>query len=403
MTGQRGTSGPGDKEVADAVARTPPQQMTFLDAPSGSPDSASQRLTLLALSSVRGLGEASLRALTRAFPDYRLIWEASPDRLRDILSAAGLRTAAVVANQVITQRPQLLSNAEMEYDRLHRQGISLLLSTDPDYPVRLRAIKGRPEWLFVQGDVNVLSSARAVAVVGTRDASAAGRSVARKLTIWLAEREFCIVSGLAEGIDEVAHQTAIDVGAPAVAVLGTGILLTFPASTASIRQRIVEDGGAVATEYFPHDSYSRIRFVQRDRIIAGLADATVPVEGAAASGTAHTYRFARDFGRITFGVRSKSAPMQNGILGLLRQDGQPVFDLDEQSGLAALAQTLGVSNGEVTSTVTRSLMFRQILQEFNRIAEMYPVTQDDLDQLIAALIERWNLYQHGSKSGHSGS
>ena len=199
----------------------------------------------------------------------------------------------------------------------------------------------------MQGSVPVLISASLVAVVWTREATPEGIALARRFTSLLATKGFGTVSGLAQGIDQVAHQVALDYGVPTVGVMGTGILITFPAETSHIRSQIVASGGAIVTEYFPHDSYSRERFVRRNRIIAGLAQATIPVEARAKSGTAHTYRYARDAGLDTFGIRWSSRPATSGIHDLFNEDGRPIFDLDSEEDVRALLSRL---NGPVTFT-----------------------------------------------------
>lgn len=117
-----------------------------------------------------------------------------------------------------------------------------------------------------------------IAVVGTRNPSALGIQYARKITALLAKNGFSTVSGVAEGIDAAVHRTALDFRAPCVAVLGTGISIVFPRTTADLRQRVVESVGALVTEYLPYESYQKARFVQRNRIQAALSHAVIPVE-----------------------------------------------------------------------------------------------------------------------------
>jgi DNA protecting protein DprA len=377
----------------------PENSQLTLTGTQGGADPEEQRLNLVALSHIRGLGETSLRALLTAYGDLGLVWDQPRDRLSKILTGAGLHAASAVIEQIVTHRRGLVESARRDLDRLARQGTHVIIELDDTYPARLRDLEGRPRWLFVQGDPKVLSMPGLVAVVGTREATNAGLSRARAVTRWLAERGCGVVSGLAEGIDEAAHESALDHGARTVGVLGCGILVVFPASTAHVRRRIVADGGAVVTEYFPRESYSRARFVQRNRIQAGLSHAVVPVEGAVASGTAHTYRFARQYGRLIFGVVRGSEGHVNGILELLRDDGQPVFDLDSENSMAQLEELLRpVLSANVKRQSARGA-FRSVIQEFERIAATYRPSGHEVWELFQELERVWKRIT-GDQSRH---
>ncbi len=381
------------------LARDQSEQLGFF-APSQPASPDAQRLNLLALSRVKGLGEASLKALVRAFHDLDAVWEATPDELSQVLSGSRFRAHKDVVDQIITRQSDLREAASRDLEGFRRQGIRLVTVLDAEFPDRLRDIKDPPQWLFVQGSLDVLSIPNLVAVVGTRQASAQGIERARSVSRWLAEKGFGIVSGLAEGIDQAAHETALDYDAPTIGVMGTGILVVFPASTSHVRRQIVAQGGAIITEYLPSESYSRTRFVRRNRILAGLAYATVPIEGRPSSGTAHTYRFARDFGRVAFGVIRSSKPTENGILQLLSEDGRPVFDLDSPQKMSELEALLTPALQDAPATRVQGLSFRTLVDEFERLLESHPVTKQDLDQLKTELDAKWKRANRGRQSGN---
>ena len=229
-----------------------------------------QCLNLLALARVRGIGEASLKVFLDAYTDLQRVWEISPAELRLVSSENGLKLTDDVFKDIGANRAKLEEGAKLDLESLNRQGIQLLTDLNDAFPQQLRDIENPPRWLFVQGDVKLLSRRSLIAVVGTCEASPRGIKRAKRLTQWLAEWGFGIVSGLAEGIDQAVHQAALDHGAPTIAVLGTGISVVFPASTGPLRRQIIEAGGAIISEYFPQASYSRARFVQRNRIQAGI-------------------------------------------------------------------------------------------------------------------------------------
>ena len=355
-----------------------------------------QRLNLLALSRVRGIGEVSLKTFLKAYKDLRRVWEISPAELRSLSAKAGLKLTDEVFKDIAANRAKLEESAKLALESLHRQGIQLLTDLDDAFPRQLRDIEDAPRWLFVQGNVELLSTPSLIAVVGTREASPRGMKRARKLTQWLAERGFGIVSGLAEGIDQAAHQAALNYGAPTIAVLGTGISVVFPSATGPLRRQIIDASGAIVSEYFPQDSYSRIRFVRRNRIQAGLSYATVPVEAKERSGTAHTYRFAKAFNRVTFGIVNHGQP-ENGIVELMRRDGHPVFTLENPESMRALEELLRpVLPGN--SALPKKTPFHTILRDFDRIVATDALTENDIEVLKAELTRRWENATRGGQS-----
>jgi DNA processing protein len=130
---------------------------------STSPDS--QRLNLLALARVRGIGEASLKAFLKKFTDLQGVWDTSPEELHRISTEAGLRLPEVVFKDVLANRAKLEEGAKHELASLARQGIQFLTDLDDAFPQRLRDIDDPPRWLFVQGDVKLLSAPNLIAVV----------------------------------------------------------------------------------------------------------------------------------------------------------------------------------------------------------------------------------------------
>jgi len=148
------------------------------------------------------------------------------------------------------------------------------------------------------------------------------------VTKLLVQNGFAVVSGLAEGIDAAVHEQVLESGGQTVAVLGTGLNEDFPAATAPMRGPIIRTGGAIITEYFNKERYARQRFVQRNRIQAALSDVTIPVEADVPSGTLHTIRFAKQYGRLVLGV--KLAGIADAALHhVLRDEGFQVVEVPE--------------------------------------------------------------------------
>jgi DNA processing protein len=218
---------------------------------------------------------------------------------------------------------------------------------DPGYPSLLAELHDPPQSLFVRGEIGVLTDP-CVAVVGARSCSAYGAQVARTLARELAATGVVVVSGLARGVDGEAHRGALECGGRTVAVLGCGIDRDYPRSHAELARRTVPSG-AVVSEYEPGIEPAPWRFPARNRIIAGLARATVVVEARERSGALITSDFALELGRDVFAVPGEiTSALSAGTNDLLRQGAAPltsVRDVLDALGIAAepSARTADVS------------------------------------------------------------
>lgn len=164
-----------------------------------------------------------------------------------------------------------------------------------------------------------------VAIVGTRKPTAYGKEVAHQLAFELAHRGVLIISGLALGIDSIAHRAALEAGQPTIAVLANGVDKPYPASHANLAKHIVESGGAIISEYPPGTPPLPHQFLARNRIVSGLAQAVVVIEAAARSGTLSTVGHALDQGKDIFAVPGNiTSPLSVGCNKLIKQGATPV-------------------------------------------------------------------------------
>ena len=231
---------------------------------------------------------------------------------------------------------------------LARPGHHLLGLQDPRYPPLLRQAPHPPPALFVDGDPDLLWRP-AVAVVGSRGASAGGGDNARHFSTALCRAGVAITSGLATGIDAAAHQAALATpGGITLAVLGTGPDLAYPRRHAALRERIAAQG-AVVSEHPPGTAARAWHFPARNRIIAGLSLGTLVVEAALRSGALITARLAAEAGREVFAIPgSIHHPLSRGCHRLIREGAQLVEDPAEVlAGIAPLAGRLALSYGAV--------------------------------------------------------
>lgn len=222
---------------------------------------------------------------------------------------------------------------------LERRGFRWLPPSDARFPPRLRAIHDPPPGLFLRGagPVDVLSRS-AVAIVGARACSGYGAHVGRMLGRELARAGLLIVSGLARGIDGQAHRGALDAGGVTVAVLGCGIDRDYPAAHRALAREVCESG-LIVSEYAPGVEPAPWRFPARNRIVAGLAAATIVVEARERSGALITADFALEEGREVFACPGEiTSGLSAGTNELLRLGATPltrVEDVLELFGLAA--------------------------------------------------------------------
>lgn len=194
-----------------------------------------------------------------------------------------------------------------------------LIYDSPLYPRLLREIPRPPPLLFVRGDPNCLSLPQ-LAIVGSRNPSGGGSENAERFAHYMAERGFAITSGLALGIDAAAHRGALRAGGKTIAVMGTGINLIYPARHRQLAQDIVDNGGALVSEFPLGTASHACNFPQRNRIISGLSGGTLVVEAAVKSGSLITASYALQHDREVFAIPgSIHNPLARGCHQLIRQ------------------------------------------------------------------------------------
>jgi DNA processing protein len=265
---------------------------------------------------VKGIGAVRLQCLRDHFGDLALAWQAPLDALK----VAGL--SSKLAERVVQIRASVDLDKYMA--RVAAQGISILTWEDELYPKRLKEIDQPPPVLYERGALSDEDS-WAVAVVGTRRVSAYGRQVAEDVAAFLANSGVTVVSGLARGVDAIAHQSALKAGGRTIAVLGCGVDRIYPPEHTQLAEKIIANG-AILSDYAPGTAPDAANFPPRNRIISGLSMATVVVEAGETSGALITAQFAVDQGREVFSVPGSILALQSkGTNRLIAQGAHPML------------------------------------------------------------------------------
>jgi DNA processing protein len=331
-----------------------------------------QRLDWLRLIRSERVGPRTFRALVNQFGGARAALEALPDLAR----RAGRLTIRVASR----------AEAEREVDELRRLGGRLVAQGEADYPRPLLAIETAPPLIALRGSAEALNQPT-VAIVGSRNASAAGGAFAERLAAELGQAGYVIVSGLARGIDSRAHRAGLARGT--VAVLAGGHQRVYPSENIPLLERIVAEGGAAVSE-MPVGWEPRGRdFPRRNRIVSGLSYGVVVVEAARRSGSLITARFALEQGREVFAVPgSPLDPRAEGTNDLIR-GGATLCSATEH--VTSVLEPLIRRPAEEALSAPTSGSYREPVGIYGRDEELW----DELDLAGTAPTPRLSLQEPG--------
>jgi len=253
-------------------------------------------------------------------------WRGVREALKKLKDRFGTWKAAYLNE---TARQPRIVNPEREFRKLDHSGARLVLYGDPEYPAALTEIADPPFGLYIKGVLP--EKALSLAVVGTRKATPEGLKIAKDFSRTLGDIGIIIVSGLAFGIDASAHAGALDSGGgKTIAVLATGLHMTYPQMNGWLARRILEKGGAILSEYPLGEPPLPYRFLERNRIVSGLSKGVVVVEAPESSGSLATARYALEQNRDVFVVPGNILhPNFKGSHALIRQGAELVTSAEE--------------------------------------------------------------------------
>jgi DNA processing protein len=332
----------------------------------------------VAFSLVKGIGPVRFQSLLDYFGDPKIAWGASPQALRE----AGL------GEKIVENVVQLRSSIELEkvWEQFDEKGISVTILSDEDYPSRLRELELPPPVLYMRGELTP-DDEWAVAIVGTRRVTAYGRQIAEDVAGTLALNGITVVSGLARGVDSIAHQAALNAGGRTVAVLGSGLDHIYPPENRRLSEQVT-NSGVLISDYPPGTAPEASNFPPRNRLISGLSLAVVIVEAGQTSGALITASFAADQGRDVFAVPGNiTSPASKGTNRLIRDGAHPLLHAEEI--LEALELTMVAEHRTARVVLPADAVEAQLFETLSReplhIDEIRSRTEISIEKVTATL------------------
>jgi len=278
---------------------------------------------LNALFTIDGVGNQKISLLLNHFETAEYAWQASASELME----AGLlpRLAELIVEKRKTIDPEKL------WQDLQKENITIITIKDEVYPQLLKQIPAPPYLLYAKGNLDCLRLPM-ISVVGSRKFTAYGRQLTTNFAKQLCEAGFCVVSGLALGIDAIAHEGALDAGGKTIAVLGDSLddINIYPRNNFGLAQEIIAKGGLLLSE-FPVPTHANVNtFPIRNRIVAGLSYGTLITEAAEKSGSLITANLALDFNREVFAVPGNiSSPQSEGTNNLIKKGAKMTTSIND--------------------------------------------------------------------------
>ena len=312
------------------------------------------------------IGPARIKKLLGYFENLKNAWQASQPEMEE----AGLETE--IAQEVCSRRISI--NPEKELEKLAKEKLSVITILDENYPRLLKEIYDPPALLYIKGQI-IPEDEKALAIVGTRNASAYGQQAAVYLTGQLAQTELTIVSGLARGIDTLAHLAALQNNGRTIAVIGSGLDMAsiYPPSNRKLAEQIAHQG-AVVSEYPLGSPALKHHFPARNRIISGLSLGTLVIEAPEKSGALLTARHALEQNREVFAVPGSIFSLtSNGPNNLIKLGAKLVTSVQD------ILEELNLKN------LTEQIHVRQIIPDNEQEAKILDLLSDEpvhIDKIV---------------------
>lgn len=341
----------------------------------------SEVIFCFAFSSFSGIGPFLFSKLVEYFKLPSLAYSANKKELATVLNGSLLE-------RFLGFRKHF--QIEAEWEKLKNQDIGYVAVVEKDYPYLLKQISDPPIGLFCRGNSSLLNSKRSsFAIVGTRKPTTYGRLQAEKVARELAERGMIVVSGMALGIDTIAHLSTIKAAGQTIAVFGCGVDVVYPKENKFLYQQIIDNKGLIISEFPPKTFVQKGLFVCRNRIISGLSKGILVIEGNKHSGSLITAKYAANQGREIFALPGQLGSEMAEAPLILLKEGAHLFTSTE-----GLLSELGLKTSFVPNTSNLKLDWlnpvqAKILNELNTesltVEELTNITKIKLANLLAEL------------------
>ncbi len=327
---------------------------------------------------VKGIGSARMRSLLNAFGSAENAWKAPIEALEN----AGL------SSRLVENLSQLRASdtVELAWEDIQKKNIQVLTWEDEDYPRRLKEIDQPPPVLYLRGQLTEADQ-WAVAIVGTRRITAYGRQVSEEIARQLVQNGVSVVSGLARGIDSVAHTAALKNNGRTLAVMGNGVDQIYPPEHRKLAEEIIEQG-ALISDYPPGTAPEAANFPPRNRIISGLSLAVIVVEAGEKSGALITAAFAADQGREVFAVPGYLyAPQSKGTNSLIHEGAHIFLDVKDVLEILNLTQVdqFRSARTALPANATESQLYSLLGREALHVDEIRLQTNLPIEQVTSTL------------------
>lgn len=320
----------------------------------------------LGFSAFPGVGPVTFEKLLQMFGSAENAWKAEKSALLQVLGD-------ILGEKFILFRKTF--TLEKYAESLEKKDIHYLFSNTEFYPKLLQSVPSRPYVLYYKGNASVLYSEKAIGIVGTRKVTDYGREITQKFSEELVHQGFVIVSGLAFGVDGIAHTTTLDKSGKTIAVLGSGVDICTPVEHKRIYERILENNGCIVSGVVPGERPNKGSFPARNRIIAGLSSGILVTEGAADSGALITADYARKFNRPVFAVPGPiTSDVSKGTNNLIKSGAVAITDSGE------ILDRLGIMVTPKAFSVNRQVLRgdTQEEKEILNLLETHPLHFDDI-------------------------
>lgn len=318
----------------------------------------SELLYQIALTQVPNIGHVHTRTLVQHFGSASAVFAAKPSLLEKIEGIGSVRARSIKSFSKF-------KDAEVEIKFIEKYNIQPLFITDAAYPQRLLHCYDAPALLFYKGTAN-LNASKIVAIVGTRNNTEYGKHVTEKLVKDLSAQDLIIVSGLAFGIDAIAHKCSIKHNIPTVGVVGHGLDQIYPAAHSGLAKDMIKHGGGLLTEYRSKTQPDKHNFPGRNRIVAGISDATVLVETGIKGGSMITAEIANSYNRDVFAIPGKLTDAKSEGCNHLIKTNKAIL-LTEA---AELITVMGWDEKKITGKKQQKELFVELSEDEQRIVSL---------------------------------